>query len=47
VSSWQETPEIGPFKDIPASVRFGELQTMGVIRYEDLPLETKDGGELT
>ena len=36
--------EIGPFKDIPASQSaFGELQTMGVIRYEDLPLETKDG----
>jgi PAS domain S-box-containing protein len=36
--------EIGPFKDIPASrSAFGELQTMGVIRYEDLPLETKDG----
>jgi len=36
--------EIGPFKDIPASrSAFSELQTMGVIRYEDLPLETKDG----
>jgi PAS domain S-box-containing protein len=36
--------EIGPFKDIPASrSAFGELQTKGVIRYEDLPLETKEG----
>jgi len=35
--------EIGPFKDIPASrSAFSELQTKGVIRYEDLPLETKD-----
>ena len=36
--------EIGPFKDISASrSAFGELQTKGVIRYQDLPLETKDG----
>ena len=36
--------EIGPFKDISASQSaFSELQTKGVIRYEDLPLETKDG----
>ena len=36
--------EIGPFKDISASrAAFSELQTKGVIRYEDLPLETKDG----
>ncbi|PYX23445.1 MAG: hypothetical protein DMG87_05640 [Acidobacteria bacterium] len=36
--------EIGPFKDIPASrSAFSALQTKGVIRYEDLPLETKDG----
>jgi PAS domain S-box-containing protein len=36
--------EIGPFKDIPASrSAFSELQTKGAIRYEDLPLETKDG----
>ncbi|MGA2964836.1 MAG: PAS domain S-box protein [Terriglobales bacterium] len=36
--------EIGPFKDIPASrSAFGELQTKGVIRYDDLPLETKAG----
>ena len=36
--------EIGPFKDISASrSAFSELQTKGVIRYENLPLETKDG----
>jgi PAS domain S-box-containing protein len=36
--------EIGPFKDIPASrAAFSELQAKGVIRYDDLPLETKDG----
>src|SRR5438552_2916203 len=36
--------EIGPFKDIPASrSAFSAVQTKGVIRYEDLPLETKDG----
>jgi two-component system cell cycle sensor histidine kinase/response regulator CckA len=36
--------EIGPFKDVSASrSAFSELQTKGVIRYEDLPLETKDG----
>ena len=36
--------EIGPFKDISASrSAFSELQTKKVIRYEDLPLETKDG----
>jgi two-component system cell cycle sensor histidine kinase/response regulator CckA len=36
--------EIGPFKDVPASrSAFLELQTKGVIRYDDLPLETKEG----
>jgi len=36
--------EIGPFKDILASqTAFSELQTKGVIRYDDLPLETKAG----
>jgi two-component system cell cycle sensor histidine kinase/response regulator CckA len=36
--------EIGPFKDIPASrSAFTELQAKGIIRYEDLPLESKDG----
>ena len=39
--------EIGPFKDIPASrTAFSDLQTKGVIRYEDLPLETKDGRQI-
>ena len=36
--------EIGPFKDTAASrSAFSDLQTKGIIRYEDLPLETKDG----
>jgi PAS domain S-box-containing protein len=36
--------EIGPFKDIVASqAAFEELQRAGYIRYEDLPLETKEG----
>jgi len=36
--------EIGPFSDIAASMlRFSELQTKGYVRYEHLPLETKDG----
>ena len=36
--------EIGLFKDIEASKEaFDELQSIGYIRYEDLPLETKDG----
>jgi PAS domain S-box-containing protein len=36
--------EIGPVKDIFASrSAFANLQTKGVVRYEDLPLETKDG----
>ena len=36
--------EIGPFKDIGASrSAFAELQSKEYIRYEDLPLETKDG----
>ena len=40
--------EIGPFKDIPASrSAFTELQTKGVIRYDDLPLETKDGRRIS
>jgi formate hydrogenlyase transcriptional activator len=35
--------EIGAFKDIEASkVVFRELQEKGYVRYEDLPLETKD-----
>ena len=36
--------EIGLFGDIQSSkVAFQELQSKGYIRYEDLPLETKDG----
>ena len=36
--------EIGPFKDIEASkAAFLELQSKGYVRYNDLPLETKDG----
>jgi PAS domain S-box-containing protein len=36
--------EIGPFKDIEASQSaFTELQSQEYIRYEDLPLEAKDG----
>jgi len=36
--------EIGFFKDIAANQQaFHELQDKGFIRYEDLPLETKDG----
>ena len=36
--------EIGAFKDIEASqTAFSELQTRGYVRYEDLPLQTRDG----
>ena len=36
--------EIGFFKDIPANRdKFTELQKEGLVRYEDLPLETRDG----
>lgn len=36
--------ELGPFGDIAASrLAFQELQSKEYIRYEDLPLETKDG----
>ena len=36
--------EIGPFKDVDATkAAFLELQSGGFVRYEDLPLETKDG----
>ncbi len=36
--------EIGAFKDIEASkAAFSELQRKGYVRYNDLPLETKDG----
>jgi PAS domain S-box-containing protein len=40
----KELWEIGFFRDIAASQQaFSKLQTKGFIRYEDLPLETKDG----
>jgi PAS domain S-box-containing protein len=36
--------EIGPFKDVAESkLAFEQLQTNEYIRYEDLPLETRDG----
>ncbi|MFZ2411193.1 MAG: PAS domain S-box protein, partial [Candidatus Methanoperedens sp.] len=36
--------DIGLFKDIvPSKAAFLDLQTKGYVRYEDLPLETKDG----
>jgi PAS domain S-box-containing protein len=36
--------EIGSFKNIEASkATFSELQSKGYVRYDDLPLETKDG----
>jgi formate hydrogenlyase transcriptional activator len=39
--------EIGAFKDIEASkTAFLQLQSKGYIRYEDLPLETKDGRQI-
>ncbi len=40
----KELWQIGLFKDIEASkIAFRELQERGYIRYEDLPLRTKDG----
>jgi PAS domain S-box-containing protein len=40
----KELWEIGPFKDIVASkIAFAELQRRGYIRYENLPLESRDG----
>ena len=40
--------EIGLFKDIVSSQNaFSELQEKGYIRYEDLPLQTKDGRNST
>jgi formate hydrogenlyase transcriptional activator len=39
--------EIGPFKNIKASkASFLELQDKGYVRFEDLPLETKDGRQI-
>ena len=40
--------EIGPFRDIEANQSaFLELQKKEYIRYEHLPLETKDGRSIT
>jgi two-component system cell cycle sensor histidine kinase/response regulator CckA len=39
--------EIGAVKDISASrLSFSDLQTKGIIRYDDLPLETRDGRQI-
>jgi len=39
--------EIGFFKDIPANRdKFRELQKDGFVRYDDLPLETRDGRQI-
>jgi PAS domain S-box-containing protein len=39
--------EIGPFKDTAASrIAFAELQARKHVRYEDLPLRTRDGREI-
>ena len=39
--------EVGLFKDTAASQSaFSDLQAKGIIRYEDLPLETKDGRQI-
>ena len=39
--------EIGAFKDIQASKEaFRELQDRGYVRYDDLPLETKEGRDI-
>ncbi len=39
--------ELSPFRDIEAnSIMLGRLQKNGFIRYEDLPLETKDGRKI-
>ena len=40
----RELWEIGAFEDVEASkAAFGELRAKGYVRYEDLPLRTKDG----
>ena len=39
--------EVGPFADIAQSKdMFAQLQTTGYVRYEDLPLKTKDGAHI-
>jgi PAS domain S-box-containing protein len=36
--------ELGPFKDVVSNKdKFGQLQQQGYVRYENLPLETRDG----
>jgi two-component system cell cycle sensor histidine kinase/response regulator CckA len=36
--------ELGPFRDIVSNkAKFGQLQQQGYVRYENLPLETRDG----
>jgi PAS domain S-box-containing protein len=40
--------DVGTFKNIVASKEaFGELQTKGYVRYENMPLETKDGHQIS
>ena len=39
--------ELGPFKDILSNViKFKQLQKQGYVRYENLPLETRDGHKI-
>jgi two-component system CheB/CheR fusion protein len=39
--------EIGPFKDIAASrSNFADLQAHAFVRYDDLPLQARDGRRL-
>ena len=39
--------ELGPFKDIVANkAKFDQLQEQGYVRYENLPLETRDGRKI-
>ena len=39
--------DIGPFKDVAASkTSFARLQDLAYVRYEDLPLETRDGRKI-
>jgi PAS domain S-box-containing protein len=39
--------ELGPFKDIVSNkAKFEQLHQQGYVRYEDLPLETRDGREI-
>ena len=39
--------ELGPFRDIVSNkAKFEQLQQQGYVRYEDLPLETRDGRKI-